>query len=443
MSTGEAGVPGTGGTAPTRDEVKTAIDEAVGDASTRLEKMMAEKMEGFMDALSRLVPETPPAAGTAAGGGGESREGMHASPGAGREDQAPNTGRGVEGARGGLLGPVPQESTPSEGNVSRDGMNSEHRARYTTTSHARIPRLKQLNFDGHEKNWPMFQNEFTTQVQTCGMTRALTDSRDIVVQGVDDEGMVGQGVKFDEISMYRDLWGMLTGAISDNTTKMMVFGCKGPSAAWRALVETFSPLTGGEQISLMGKFFSARQEKKQDPPVFFQEFKSIVTSLEIAFDQPIPKMLVYTRFLDGLSIDFDVQKQQLLAQKTLDEEEILRVLRARSGQLKVEETNGKSDRRAQHAFVAVAAKGKGKRRSKLGRGGDEEACLANGKNSVKCYICDGDHYVSECPEQRCQKCGGKGHNVKYCPSKYEKGGATAVCAVELDVDELDVACSAL
>ena len=53
--------------------------------------------------------------------------------------------------------------------------------------------------------------------------------------------------------MYRDLWSMLTGSIVDDTTKMMVYQNKGPSAACRALEQQLAPSTGGEQISLLGK----------------------------------------------------------------------------------------------------------------------------------------------------------------------------------------------
>ena len=440
MSSNDSVNSGGGEAGPTHEELRTAIDDAVGDASTRMEKMVTEKLEGIMNTLSRLVPGTPPAgSATAAGGGGESQGRTHAFPGAGQLDQAPNTGRGLEGARG-LRGPETREPTP-HGAISREGISREEQAsRYAFSSHARIPRLKQLDFNGDEKNWLMFRNDFITQVQTCGMGRALSDSRDIEVLGVDDDGMIEQGVEVGEIAMYRDLWGMLTGAISNNSTKMLVYDRKGPSAAWRALEETFTPLTGGEQISLIGKFYNAQQGKNQEPRVFFQEFKSVVTNLELAFDQPIPKMLVYARFLDALSPEFEIQKQQLLAQKTLDEEEILRVLRTRAGQLKAEEKKGKSDRRANHhAFVAVEGKGGGKRRPKQNRG-YEEANIASDKR-VKCYVCDGDHYASACPEKLCQRCGKKGHNAKNCPSRTE----TAVAAIEVGVGgvELDVAYEAL
>ncbi|CAB1113439.1 unnamed protein product [Ectocarpus sp. CCAP 1310/34] len=401
MSTKGPGNFGGGEAGPTHAELRTAIDDAVGDASTRLEKMVTEKMEGIMDTLPRLVPGAPPAgSATAAGGGGESLGRTHAFPGAGQLDQASNTERGLEGARG-LRGPEPREPSPPEGAYSREGVSREEQAsRYAFSSHARMSRLKQLDFDGDKKNWLMFRNDFITQVQTCGMGRALSDKRDIVVLGVDDDGMVEQGVEVGEIAMYRNLWGMLTGAISNISTKMLVYDRKGPSAAWRGLEETFTPSTRGEQISLIGKFYNAQQGKNQDPRVFFQEFQSVVTNLELAFDQRIHTMLVYARFLDALSPEFEIQKQQLLTQKTLDEKEILRVLRTRAWQLKAEEKKGKSDRRANHhAFVAVEGKGGGKKRSKQNRG-DEEANSASDKQ-VKCYVCDGDHYASACPEKLC------------------------------------------
>ena len=64
----------------------------------------------------------------------------------------------------------------------------------------------------------------------------------------------------------------------------------------------------------------------------------------MAFDQPIPKMLVHARFLDALLPEYEIQKQQLLSQKSLETEEILRVLRTRAGHLKVgvEEKGGGS-----------------------------------------------------------------------------------------------------
>ncbi|CAB1101182.1 unnamed protein product [Ectocarpus sp. CCAP 1310/34] len=121
MSSEDSGNSGGGEAGPTHEELRTAIDDAVGDASTRLEKMVTE---GVMVTLSRLVPETPPAgSATAAGGGGGSLGRMHAFPGAGQLDHAPNTGRGLEGARG-LRGPEPREATPYSA-TSREGVSSE------------------------------------------------------------------------------------------------------------------------------------------------------------------------------------------------------------------------------------------------------------------------------------------------------------------------------
>ena len=139
---------------------------------------------------------------------------------------------------------------------------------------------------------------------------------------------------------------------------------QGTAAAWRALERKFSPLTGGEQISLIGKFFTAKQKWGQDPKAFYQQFNSTVTSLEMAFDQPIPKMLVHARFLDALLPEYEIQKQQLLSQKSLEKEEILRVLRTRAEHLKVgvEEKGGGG---AEHARV----RSYGRKR----RGGADEA----------------------------------------------------------------------
>ncbi|CAB1100182.1 unnamed protein product [Ectocarpus sp. CCAP 1310/34] len=142
MSAKDSGKSGGSEAGPTHEELRTAVDDAVGDASTRLEKMVTEKMAGIMDTLSRLVPGAPPAgSATAAGGGGGSLGRMHAFPGAGQLDHAPNTGRGLEGARG-LRGPEPREATPYSA-TSREGVSSEEQgSRYAFSSHARIPRLK-------------------------------------------------------------------------------------------------------------------------------------------------------------------------------------------------------------------------------------------------------------------------------------------------------------
>jgi hypothetical protein len=80
-----------------------------------------------------------------------------------------------------------------------------------------------LDFDGREENWPMFQNDFLTQVHACGMMSCLKDSRDIYVHGMADEEILEQGLQMHEIGRYKDLWVMLVGAITDFTTKMLVF----------------------------------------------------------------------------------------------------------------------------------------------------------------------------------------------------------------------------
>ena len=106
----------------------------------------------------------------------------------------------------------------------------------------------------------MFQNDFLTQVHACGMMSCLKDSRDISVHGLADEEILDQGLQQYEIVRHKDLWVMLVEAITDKSTKMLVCSHKGPAAAWRALERNFSPLTGGEQISLIGKFFAAKQK---------------------------------------------------------------------------------------------------------------------------------------------------------------------------------------
>lgn len=86
---------------------------------------------------------------------------------------------------------------------------------------------------------------------------------------------------------------MLVEAINYNATKMMVFSHKGPAEAWRALEEHFAPLTGGEQISLIGKFFRMRQTVGQEPQSFYHQFNTTVTNLETVFEQPIPTICLY------------------------------------------------------------------------------------------------------------------------------------------------------
>ena len=298
----------------TREEFNTAIGDISG------------KMETLMMTMSQLVQGAVP---TTAGDGRESRGGRHTAPGSdqGGLDHAPNTGEAPNWQR--------HRSASSVGDASRENTRGEPPAHHVNPLSSRTPRLRLLNFDGREENWSMLQNNFLTQVHACGIMNYLKDSRDISVHGLADEEILDQGLQPHEVVRYKDLWVMLVEAITDVTTKMLVYSQKGPAAAWRALERNFSPLTGGEQISLIGKFFNAKQKSGQDPHAFYHQFNSTVTTLEIAFDQPIPKMLVHARFLDALLPEYEIQKQQLLSQKSLETEEILRVLGTRVGHLKV------------------------------------------------------------------------------------------------------------
>ncbi|CAB1119996.1 unnamed protein product [Ectocarpus sp. CCAP 1310/34] len=125
---------GNGDAVPTHEEVKTAIDQP----TAKMESMMTEKLGTVMEALSRGSTEN--------------------------EDAAHSPAR---------------PTLRSAGDVSRESETSDPPGRYDPTMKARMPRLKQLNFDGQEKNWVMFKDDFTTQVQTCGMMHALKDSQDI------------------------------------------------------------------------------------------------------------------------------------------------------------------------------------------------------------------------------------------------------------------------
>ncbi|CAN0337547.1 unnamed protein product [Pylaiella littoralis] len=166
-------------TAPSREEFNTAI----GDLSAKLESLMTS--------MSRVVQGAAPAA---AGEGGESRGGRHTVPGAGQQgglDQAPNTGETRDWQR------HQEEPASSVGDVSRESASGEllaHQASSISIS-SRTPRLRQLDFDGKEENWPMFQNDFLTQVHACGMMSCLKDSRDISVHGLSDEEILDQGLQ--------------------------------------------------------------------------------------------------------------------------------------------------------------------------------------------------------------------------------------------------------
>ena len=395
-----------------REEFTTAI----GDVSA--------KIEALVMTMPQLVQGTAPARGD----GQESGSGRHTAPGGdrGRIDHAPNTG--------GVQDWPQRRSGSSVGDATRESAHGEQAAHHVNPLISRTPRLRQLNFDGREENWPMFQNDFLTQVHACGMMGCLKDSRDIQIHGMSDEEILEQGVQAHEMGRYMDLWVMLTGAITDITTKILVFSHRGPSAAWRALERNFSPLTGGEQISLIGKFFNAKQKTGQDPHAFYHQFNSIVTTLELAFDQPIPKMLVHARFLDALLPEYEIQKQQLLSQKSLETEEIMRVLRTRAGHLRigVEEREKRGGGRAQHAFAAVSERGEARprRRKKKPQRDDPDTALVTG-SEAKCYVCGGKgHFIQQCPKQICQRCGVKGHHIKEC--EVEFAGAAVEWAVEVE-----------
>ena len=395
----------------TREEFNTAIED------------ISAKMETLMTTMSQLVQGATP---TTAGDGRESRGGRHTAPGSdqGGLDRAPNTREAPSWQR--------HRAASSVGNASRESAHGEPPAHHVNPTSSRTPRLRQLNFDGREENWSMFHNDFLTQVHACGMMSYLKDSRDISVHGLADEEILDQGLQPHEVVRYKDLWVMLVEATTDVTTKMLVYSQKGPAAAWRALERNFSPLTGGEQISLIGKFFNAEQKPGQDPHAFYHQFNSTVTTLEMAFDQPIPKMLVHARFLDALLPEYEIQKQQLLSQKSLETEEILRVLRTRAGHLKVGVEDRRKGGKPEHAFAAMGEKGEVKqmrRKKKKPQRDDPDTALIAGSDA-KCYVCgDKGHFIQQCPKQTCQKCGVKGHHIREC--KVEFVGAM----VELNEEE--------
>ena len=320
----------------TREEFNTAIGG------------ISAKMETLMMTMSQLVQGAAP---TTAGDGRESRGGRHTAPGSdqGELDHASNTVEAPKWQR--------HRSASSVGDASREGARGEPPAHHVNPLSSRTPHLRQLNFDEREENWSMFQNDFLTQVHACGIMSYLKDSRDISVHGLADEEILDQGLQPHEVVRYKDLWVILVEAITDVTTKMLVYSQKGPAAAWRALERIFSPLTGGEQISLIGKFFNAKQKSGQDPHAFYHQFNSTVTTLEMAFDQPIPKMLVHARFLDALLSEYEIQKQQLLSRKSLETEEILRVLRTRAGHSKVRAKEREKGGKPENAFAAMGEKG--------------------------------------------------------------------------------------
>ena len=183
----------------------------------------------------------------------------------------------------------------------------------------------------------------------------------------------------------------------------------------------FPPLTGGEQVSQIGKFFNAKQKSGQDPHAFSHQFNSTVTTLEMAFDQPIPKMLVHARFLDALSPEYGIQKQQLLSQKSLEAEKILRVLRTRAGHLKVGAEERVKGGKPEHAFAAMGEKGEVKqtrRKKKKPQRDDPDTALVAGSD-VKCYVCgDKGHFIQQCPKQICERCGIKGHHIRECKVEF-------------------------
>ena len=384
----------------TREKFNTAI----GDISA--------KMKTLMMTMSQLVQGAAP---TTTGDGRESSGGRHTAPGAdqGGLDHAPNTGEASDWQR--------HRSASSVGDASRESARGEPPAHHVNPLSSRTPRLRQLNFDGREENWSMFQNDFLTQVHACGIMSYLKDSRDISVHGLAEEEILDQGLQTHEVMRYKDLWVMLVEAITDVTTKMFVYSHKGPAADWRALERNFSSLSGGEQIFLIGKFFNTKKKSGQDPHAFYHQFHSTVTTLEMTFHQPIPKMLVHARFLDALLPEYEIQKQQLLSQKSLETEGILRVLKTRAGHLKegVEE-RGKGGK-PEHAFAAMGEKGEVKqtrRKKKKPYKDDPDTALIAGSDA-KCYVCeDKSHFIQQCPKQICQRCGVKGHHIRECKVEF-------------------------
>ena len=129
-------------------------------------------------------------------------------------------------------------------------------------------------------------------------------------------------------------------------------------------------------------------------------------------------MLVHAPFLDALLPEYEIQKQQRLSQKSLETEEILRVLRTRTGHLKVGvEERGKGGK-PEHAFAAMGEKGEVKqtrRKKKKPQRDDPDTAVVAGSDA-KYYVCgDKSHLIQQCPKQICQRCGaGAPHQGQIC-----------------------------
>ena len=257
----------------------------------------------------------------------------------------------------------------------------------------------------------------------CGLKAALQDPRDIDVHGCSDEELMDKGISPEEFVMHRDLWAILLGAVRHHTTKLMLHGIGGPSAGWREREKTFAPLTGGEQSSLLGKFYNAKQGSREDPRAYYQHFMTTVASLESALNQPIPKMIVLYRFIEGLTDDYEIQKQQLLCQRNLEVEDMLMVLRARAGYLNKEEGQRKP-RGAESALLANGGGAKRNRKQKK-KPGDGGASTTNNRD-ISCFVCGGNHYATDCSRQWCQRCGKRGHHVSKCREKPEESTSLAM-----------------
>ena len=162
----------------TREEFNTAIG------------YISAKMETLMMTMSQLVQGAAP---TTTGDGRESRGGMHTAPGAdqGGLDHAPNTGGASDWQR--------HRSASSVGDASSESARGDPPAHHVNPLSSRTPRLRQLNFDGREENWSMFQNDFLARVHACGIMSYLKDSRNISVHGLADEEILDEGLQPHEV----------------------------------------------------------------------------------------------------------------------------------------------------------------------------------------------------------------------------------------------------